>query len=323
MQRFEYVPPEPTETVGGRNEVFRHQVFTEGSDAERLRIMLASAQFVYDDELRHPWDDYFARDLTPLLEGAHALDLGCFTGGRAVAWSQRYDLASISGVDTTDIFIEAAEAFARIQRVRAAFEVGRGERLPFEDETFDAILSFDVFEHVQDPARVLAECRRVLKTGGRAFLVFPSFFHPIEHHLSHVTTAPFIHYIFAPGVLVDAYCAILDERGEAATWYSRQPRELQAWERGHTINGLTLRRFRRLVSEANLIIEQQVRRPLGSVGRRSIGSRLHHFVATVLRPLARLPLAEEAVLHRGVFILRKPSDPMPANVNPEPRTLSA
>jgi SAM-dependent methyltransferase len=322
MQRFECVPPEPTETVGGRNEVFRHPVFTEGSDAERLRIMLASAQFVYDDELRHPWDDYFARDLTPLLEGAHALDLGCFTGGRAVAWSQRYGLASISGVDTTEIFIEAAEAFARVQRARAAFKVGRGEQLPFEDETFDAILSFDVFEHVQDPARVLAECRRVLKRGGRAFLVFPSFFHPIEHHLSHVTTAPFIHYLFKPRVLVDAYCAILDERGEAAVWYSRT-RELQAWERGHTINGLTLRRFRRLASQAGLILEEQIRRPLGSVGRRSKGSRTHHFIATVLRPFARLPLVEEAVLHRGVFILRKPSDHLCANIKPESRQLSA
>jgi ubiquinone/menaquinone biosynthesis C-methylase UbiE len=306
MQRFESVPPEPTETVGGRNEVFRHQVFTEGSDAERLRIMLASAQAVYDDERRHPWDDYFARDLTPLLEGVHALDLGCFTGGRAVAWSQRYGLASISGVDTTDTFIEAAKAFARVQQVRAVFRVGRGEQLPFDDETFDAILSFDVFEHVQDPARVLAECRRVLKSGGRAFLVFPSFFHPIEHHLSHVTTAPFIHYLFEPRVLVDAYCAIVDERGKAATWYSRQPRELQAWERGHTINGLTLRRFRRLASQAGLILDEQIRRPSGSVGRRSKGSRTHHLVGTLLKPFTRIPGLEEVVLHRGTFTLRRP-----------------
>jgi hypothetical protein len=136
--------------------------------------------------------------------------------------------------------------------------------------------------------------------------VFPGFFHPFEHHLSHVTTVPFIHYLFKPRTLLDAYCAIIDERGEAAAWYSRQSRALRSWERGNTINGLTLRRFRRLASEGGLIIEQQVRKPLGSIGRRSIGSRLYHLVATVLRPFARLPLAEEAVLHRGIFILRKP-----------------
>lgn len=267
--------------------------------------MIASAQGIYEDELRYPWDNYFGRDLTPLVKGAHALDLGCFTGGRAVAWSRRYGLASISGIDTTDVFIEAAKAFAEREKVPATFVVGRGERLPFDDQAFNAILSFDVLEHVQDPASVLAECRRVLKPGGRAFLVFPGFFHPFEHHLSHVTTAPFIHYVFTPRVLLEAYCAILDERGDAATWYSRQPRALQSWERGNTINGLTLRRFRRLAAQAGLLIEQQVRKPLGSVGRRTTGRASYQVVASLMRPFTRLPLAEEALLHRGVFILRR------------------
>jgi ubiquinone/menaquinone biosynthesis C-methylase UbiE len=306
MRSFETVPPEPPAVVGGMNEVFRHPTFTGGSETERMRIMLASAQATYDDELRYPWDNYFGRSLRPLLAGKHALDLGCFTGGRAVAWFQRYGLASVSGIDVSDVFIDAAEAFARQKKVRAVFMVGRGEQLPVDDDSFEAILSFDVLEHVQDPGRVLAECQRVLKPGGRAFVVFPGFFHPFEHHLSHVTTAPFIHYLFRPRVLLDAYCAILDERGEAAAWYSRNPRALQLWERGNTINGLTLKRFRRLASEAGFIIEEQVRKPLGSIGRRSTGNQLYRVVAMVLRPFARLPLVEEAVLHRSIFILRKP-----------------
>jgi 2-polyprenyl-3-methyl-5-hydroxy-6-metoxy-1,4-benzoquinol methylase len=306
MKAFETVPPDPNEIVGGMNEVFRHPIFADGSEAQRMRIMIASAQGIYHDELQYPWDNYFGRDLRPLLAKKNALDLGCFTGGRAVAWFQRYGLASVSGLDTDDVFIESAKAFARRKGVPAAFMVGRGEQLPMDGETFDAILSFDVLEHVQDPSRVLAECQRVLKPAGRAFLVFPGFFHPFEHHLSHVTTAPFIHYVFAPHVLLDAYCEILDERGNAAAWYSRQPRALQSWERGNTINGLTLRRFRRLVAEAGLIVEQQIRRPLGSVGRRATGRRLYRLMATLLHPFGRLPLIDEAVLHRGVFILRKP-----------------
>ena len=246
MRWFPSEPPEPPAVIAGMNEVFRHPSFTAASDSDRRRIMIASAQGIYDDEVRYPWDNYFGRDLTPLLAGKHALDLGCFTGGRAIAWFQRYGLASISGVDTADVFIEAAEAFAKSKEVPAAFVVGRGEQLPMDDETFDAILSFDVLEHVQDPARVLGECQRVLKPGGRTFFVFPGFFHPFEHHLSHVTTAPFIHYVFKRRTLLDAYCAILDDRGKTAEWYSRQPRPLQSWERGNTINGLTLRRFRKL-----------------------------------------------------------------------------
>ena len=50
-----------------------------------------------------------------------------------------------------------------------------GELLPFCDETFDVVCSFQVLEHVRDPAAVLAETRRVLKPGGYFVHVFPNF----------------------------------------------------------------------------------------------------------------------------------------------------
>ena len=222
-----------------------------------------------------------------------------------MAWAERYGLAHISGLDTSAVFIDAARSFAAAKNVAASFAVGVGEELPYPEAAFDAILSFDVFEHVRDPSRVLAECDRVLAPGGRAYIVFPSFFQPTEHHLGLATTAPFIHYFFRPRTLVAAYADLLDERGDGASWYRREPRELQPWERGHTINGLTVRRFRRLAREAGFTIQDQVRLPLGSVGRRSQGSILMRAVAGAMKPFARLPVVEEAVLHRATFVLRK------------------
>ena len=64
------------------------------------------------------------------------------------------------------------------------------ENLPFPDERFDAILSFDVFEHVQDVAATLAECHRVLKQGGLLLVVFPGYWQPREHHLGLATRLP-------------------------------------------------------------------------------------------------------------------------------------
>jgi SAM-dependent methyltransferase len=49
--------------------------------------------------------------------------------------------------------------------------------LPFEDETFDLVLSDWVVEHVGDPHRFLSEVRRVLRNGGTFFFRTPN-----KHH---------------------------------------------------------------------------------------------------------------------------------------------
>ncbi len=56
-------------------------------------------------------------------------------------------------------------------------------RLPFADSTFDCIISFYVFEHVQNWQQALAEIQRVLKPGGVCLHIFPSKYCPIEPHL--------------------------------------------------------------------------------------------------------------------------------------------
>lgn len=55
--------------------------------------------------------------------------------------------------------------------------------LPFEDNTFDCIISFYVFEHVQNWQQALAEIQRVLKPGGACLHIFPSKYCPVEPHL--------------------------------------------------------------------------------------------------------------------------------------------
>jgi len=46
-------------------------------------------------------------------------------------------------------------------------------RIPVGSGTMDAVVSVNVLEHVAEPARVLAECHRVLRPGGRLYLVAP------------------------------------------------------------------------------------------------------------------------------------------------------
>ena len=70
--------------------------------------------------------------------------------------------------------VEPSEPMLRRARRRAA-ELGRdvtlieapAEQLPFDDDTFDTAVSLAVLCSVDEPARALAEVRRVLRPGGR------------------------------------------------------------------------------------------------------------------------------------------------------------
>ena len=56
-------------------------------------------------------------------------------------------------------------------------------RIPFADNTFDIVISDQVFEHVQNWPQALAEIKRVLKPDGASLHDFPSRYRPIEAHV--------------------------------------------------------------------------------------------------------------------------------------------
>ena len=305
MRLWEVEPASPERGVGELQEVFRHRVFLDGTEADRKAIMLESSRSKYQSELTYPWDHYFATDLTPLLGGKVALDLGCFTGGRSVAWFERYGLRFVHGIDVEPEYIEAATQFAALRNIPSHYHLATGEALPFDEGELDAVLSFDVFEHVQDVRQTLQECHRILRKGGKLFVVFPGYFHPTEHHLSLATRLPCIHYIFSGKTLVRAYHEILQERGEAAGWYRRSSPQLERWERGNTINGTTLTRFRRYIRSGGWNVRLHSVRPIFSIGRNAARLRAAAVLSPAFGLAARVPLLQEIFLHRITYILEK------------------
>jgi 2-polyprenyl-3-methyl-5-hydroxy-6-metoxy-1,4-benzoquinol methylase len=102
------------------------------------------------------------------LDGMRLLDLGAGMGGFAVAAARRGARVSVC---------EYNRAYCAIIRLRAArhglrFPIANaaGEALPLPDRAFDAVVCWDVIEHVRDPRLVLAELARVLRPGGTALL---------------------------------------------------------------------------------------------------------------------------------------------------------
>ncbi len=216
MKKFETFPISPEVKVGELEEVFNHSIFVNATNSQRQAVRIDSSISKYKSEVSYPWDCYHGTNLTPYLQGKNVLEIGCFSGGRGIAWYEKYQMASLTGVDVVPEYIEAATQFAQLKKVNAKYMLGKGESLPFNDESFDAIVSFDVFEHIQNVEQTLSECYRVLRSGGLVFMSFPGYYHPTHHHLALVTKIPCLHYFFSGKTLVRAYYEILQERGEDA-----------------------------------------------------------------------------------------------------------
>jgi 2-polyprenyl-6-hydroxyphenyl methylase/3-demethylubiquinone-9 3-methyltransferase len=71
-----------------------------------------------------------------------------------------------SGVDPSGPSVRVAAEHARRNGLKIHYGVGRGESLPFGNESCDVVMCCDVLEHVRDLPGVIAEVARVLRPGG-------------------------------------------------------------------------------------------------------------------------------------------------------------
>jgi ubiquinone/menaquinone biosynthesis C-methylase UbiE len=130
------------------------------------------------DALAGRYEDWFATRLGAFVErqetelllrllrptaGERVLEVGAGTG---------HFLRAIARRGPRCIGIEPSAAMIGVARSRGGngrtdYVRGRGEALPFPDESFDALLAMTVLEFVTDVESVVAEAARVVRPGGR------------------------------------------------------------------------------------------------------------------------------------------------------------
>jgi SAM-dependent methyltransferase len=215
------------------------------------------------------------------LPGRRILDLGSGMGGTSVA-------LGLAGA--APLAFEYNRAYCDIIRLRARrYDLGlpvvngAGEQLPFDDASFDLVIAWDVVEHVQDPARLLAELARVLGPGGRVLLtVINRFaFRDPHYHL------PLLNWL--PRPLAEA---IIERRGR-----SKRGADFSDRQRLSEMHYYTLGSFRQLAARYGFrvgdIREDRLRRNEGGA------SGLKGHARDVLR---RLGLAHVAyIAYRTLF----------------------
>ncbi len=69
-----------------------------------------------------------------------------------------------------------------------------GLHFPFEDESFDIVVSWSAFEHIADVPQVLREIRRVCRRDGRVFIQVCPWYHCLQgSHLTDFISEPYFH----------------------------------------------------------------------------------------------------------------------------------
>ena len=105
--------------------------------------------------------------LPHLRPGMRLLDAGCGPGTITLGLAAAVAPGEVVGLERSPALVEQARALAAERGVaNVRFEVGDAQALPFPDGSFDAAFESAVLEHVPDPARAVAELRRVLRPGG-------------------------------------------------------------------------------------------------------------------------------------------------------------
>jgi SAM-dependent methyltransferase len=133
---------------------------------EKARAARSPAQ-VYDEffvpALFHPWTGVVA-DAAEVQPGQSVLDVACGTGALTCIVAERVGPSgAVVGLDPNEEMLEVA----RGKSDRIEWRNGRGEAIPFPDESFDAVVSQFGMMFFDDPSAALREMMRVMRPGGR------------------------------------------------------------------------------------------------------------------------------------------------------------
>ena len=104
--------------------------------------------------------------LPRLKPGFRMRDAGCGPGTITLGLARKVAPGNVIGIDIEDS--QFASACERVEREALPVEFRKASiyELPFESQSFDAVFSHAVLQHLGDPLAGLSELRRVLKPGG-------------------------------------------------------------------------------------------------------------------------------------------------------------
>jgi SAM-dependent methyltransferase len=258
------------------------------------------AEMEYADELGPQGFHSFFPKLD--LKDKDVLDFGCGFGGRTIRFKE-LGARSVTGIEVGQDMIDEAGDFAALKGVSGTkFVLAEGERLPFPDQAFDAVCSYDVFEHVADLKRCLEECYRVLRPDGVLYGVFPPFHHPTggSHLHGYISRSPAPNVFFPCSVIMRAVEQLLRDRGQ-----NYKPPVIRPTDPLWSVNGTTVRALKNMVTSVPFRQKGVSLLPMISPARAKWEQWHMKYWAFPFQMAVRIPLLNEVLTERIVLQLAR------------------
>jgi ubiquinone/menaquinone biosynthesis C-methylase UbiE len=119
------------------------------------------------------------------MPGAKLLEIGCGTGNRTMLAAKHFGVEEFTGFDQSRESLKVAKQVAREENFEKQFNAVEGDlfNLPFEDNSFDVVVSWGVLHHTSNPFLGFKEATRVLKPGGYIGIFLYNKFNHWRHNL--------------------------------------------------------------------------------------------------------------------------------------------
>ena len=160
------------------------QFATDYREIHNENIKLTGADSQYFSEFKVKWlREFYGKEKVDEI-----LDLGAGDGTCLTYFSQYFPEAKLKGIDVSELSIEEAAAKNITNAEVKAYD---GTHIPYSDNQFDVILVATVMHHIRFDLHppLMKEALRVLKPGGKIFIVEHNPYNPVTIHM--VNTCPF------------------------------------------------------------------------------------------------------------------------------------
>lgn len=219
------------------------------------------------------------------------VDIGCGAAGKSLYYASK-GAEHVYGLEILEKY--RTEALNLAEKLNLAdkfsFVAGDSAAMPFSDNFADTIIVNDAMEHVAQPEKTILEMLRILKPGGKIFINFPPYHHPMGAHLTDSIFIPWVHLFFPEKVLIESYRELVktlpdgDDRVLFRISKSKDGSEYFSY-----INKMTIKRFSRILRKLSITPQFYSEEPLRNF----------------LKPLAKMPVLKEAFAKMVVCVIQK------------------